>query len=157
VITIPKQSIAMHEAGHAVIGRILGATDVVIEMKRRKGSLGSVGATLREDESRLAIGARMILAGPVVEELAFPDKTDHWCGHKDDRRQAFEAAIRLACREARITLPARFRRVADMTKAFEKLPAHVQERAQLILYQFLHETEELVRKHWRRSNASLRS
>jgi ATP-dependent Zn protease len=151
-LVIDKRSIALHEAAHAVVARVLGAHDVAIEMtpsaKGKVKAKASVWARVADNKHAFEVSAKTFLAGPVVEELAFPDKTEHWeACHNDDRTEVFEAVVRMACRDAGMTWPVT-QSLDDVARAYAALEAPVKERAQLILDRLLSETEDLLREHW---------
>lgn len=99
ITTADKRVIAYHEAGHAVVGWCLAASDDLhrISMISRGNAHGYTLSTPAEDRvvlarSELAVQLAVLLGGRVAEELVFTDPTT---GAKDDLERATALAGRM--------------------------------------------------------------
>lgn len=120
-----------------------------VEMTRQKGVIHTGSMTRGElDISDLKkafeINAKILLAGPVIEELVFPGNIErHDRQHRDDQRQGVRMAVYLACHEAGIE----FSWEDDPEKVFESLTVPVKENVQRILNRLMIDTAALVKEH----------
>ena len=144
-----RKVVAVHEAGHAVIARVLGITVAEVSARSTDPDYAAVVTTRpqalkhRHDHATLIEGlqkdAMIALAGPYAQRRAYPATKVN--AHADDLTNAFRAVFAAAWVKAGNTLP---------TDPNAKMPlsANIQDDAEAIYIKLSDETERMIEEHW---------